>query len=274
MKKTLMILVFVSMFAYVEGQSWISNGSSFYVSPTTTNVAIGNTTASSKLEVRSSTTKQSPFRVLNSTGQTKIRVHSNGGVSIGNDNEPPVDGLHLENHFEMKFMKWMGYGPRAELQNRLLLNHTGVHGYIDFKDNLHFRADRNWISALTLYGNGSVGVGFGTTYNAGDYRNQGYKLAVNGGIICEEIKVIVDVPDADYVFKDGYFLMPLSEVEQFINENAHLPDIPSAESFRENGYKVGEMDGMLLRKIEELTLHIIKLDKEMKNLQEELGREK
>ncbi|MBG0783213.1 MAG: hypothetical protein H0S84_13160 [Bacteroidales bacterium] len=254
MKQTTLLLsfLFISMVAF--SQSWQISGNTYYVNPTTTDIGIGTSSASSKLEVKSSTTKQSPFVVKNQYGQTKLKVHPNGGVSIGNDLNPPVDGLAVENHLVMNFYKWMGFGPTDEGTNRLQLHHNTVHGYVDYKDNLHFRADRNWISSLTLYGNGSVGVGFGTTYNAGDYRNQGYKLAVNGGIICEEVKVIVDVPDAGYVFDEDYDLTPLNVIEQFVKENKHLPDIPSAEQFKKEGYKVGEMDEMLLRKIEELTL--------------------
>jgi hypothetical protein len=151
---------------------------------------------------------------------------------------------------------------------RLKITHGGTHAYIDYKDNLYFRADLNHVSALTLYGNGSVGVGFGTDYDQGHYKNMGYKLAVNGGIVCEEVKVIGDVPDADYVFEDNYNLSPLSEVEIFIKENKHLPNIPSAEEFKTNGYKLGDMDEMLLRKVEELTLYIIELEKQIQELKE------
>lgn len=261
-----LFLVFTGFFFYitVTGQSWMPQSGNLYSNPTTTNVGIGLTSPSAKLHIKSSSASQYPLIVSNDVLQSKLIVHQNGGVSIGNNITPPIDGLAVENNFKMNFMKWMGFGPiDEEGQSRLLLHHTGVHGYIDFKDNLHFRADRNWISALTLYGNGSVGIGFGTTYNAGDYRNQGFKLAVNGGIVCEEIKVVVDVPDADFVFENDYKLMSLDKVESFVKTNKHLPDIPSAESFKENGYKVGEMDGMLLRKIEELTLYILQLKKEI-----------
>ena len=161
------------------------------------------------------------------------------------------------------FYKWFGFGPPLEDNPRLLLHHTGTHGYIDYQDNLHFRANKNWISALTCYGDGTVGVGFETTYNQGDYRvPEGFKFAVNGGIICEEVQVIADVPDADYVFDKEYELMTLGDLEAFIQDNNHLPGIPSADEFICNGYKVGEMDEMLLRKIEELTLYVIELKKE------------
>ena len=96
-----------------------------------------------------------------------------------------------------------------------------------------------------------------------------YKLAVNSGILCEELKVMADVPSSDYVFEKEYELKSLSEVEKFVKENKHLPEIPSAQEFKENGYKVGEMDNLLLQKIEELTLYIIDLQKQIEELKQE-----
>ena len=96
-----------------------------------------------------------------------------------------------------------------------------------------------------------------------------YKLAVNSGILCEELKVMADVPSSDFVFEANYNLKPLSEVEAFVTENKHLPDVPSAKEFKENGYKVGEMDNLLLQKIEELTLYIIDLQKQIEELKQE-----
>lgn len=163
--------------------------------------------------------------------------------------------------------KWLMIGGGAEDMPRLNFNGGGTHAYIDYMDNLNFRANKNWISSLILFGNGSVGVGFGTTYNAGDYRNMGYKLAVNGGIICEEVKVIGDVPDADYVFDPDYDIRTITELEDFVVKNKHLPNIPSAEEFKKDGYSVGDMDEMLLRKVEELTLYVIELEKKYKDLE-------
>jgi hypothetical protein len=57
--------------------------------------------------------------------------------------------------------------------------------------------------------------------------------------------------------------MPLSNLESFVTENHHLPEIPSAADFKENGYNMNEMDDLLLRKVEELTLYIIASEKEM-----------
>ncbi len=84
------------------------------------------------------------------------------------------------------------------------------------------------------------------------------RLSVHGEIIANEIKVQVGVP-ADYVFEKNYKLMPLNEVEEFIKENKHLPNVPSGAKIVENGWEVGRMNNLMLEKIEELTLYIIEL---------------
>ena len=111
-------------------------------------------------------------------------------------------------------------------------------------------------------------VGIGTTNLTA---TSGYKLAVDGGILCEEVKVIANVPSADYVFEKDYNLRTLNEVEAFVNENKHLPDVPSAKEFKENGYKMGDMDNLLLQKIEELTLYIIEQQKQIDELKNKLN---
>ena len=71
----------------------------------------------------------------------------------------------------------------------------------------------------------------------------------------------------DYVFGDTYELKPLAEVESFINENKHLPGIPAAGTVEKEGVNIGAMQALLLQKIEELTLHCIRLEKEVTKLQ-------
>lgn len=102
---------------------------------------------------------------------------------------------------------------------------------------------------------GDVGIG---TDNPTD------KLSVNGKIRAKEIKVeTANWPD--YVFEDEYKLKKLEEVEEFIKLNKHLPDIPSAKEAEENGINLGELNAKLLKKVEELTLHLIEKDKEIKS---------
>jgi hypothetical protein len=96
----------------------------------------------------------------------------------------------------------------------------------------------------------------------------GYRLLVKGGMITEKIKVAVagSADWADYVFEPSYKLLPLDKVEAFINENKHLPNVPSAEEMSKNGLDVVNSDSKLLEKIEELTLYIIELNKEIQSL--------
>jgi hypothetical protein len=93
-------------------------------------------------------------------------------------------------------------------------------------------------------------------------------VTVDGKIIAEEIKIqMVDAPD--YVFQPDYNLKTIDEVESFVNENKHLPDVPSAKDFEENGVDQSKMNKLLLQKIEELTLYMIDANKRMEKLETE-----
>ncbi len=92
----------------------------------------------------------------------------------------------------------------------------------------------------------------------------GYKLSVDGSIISEEVKVQMSENWPDYVFDQEYDLMPLDEVNEFIKEKNHLPGVPSAaEVSEENGFHLGEMNRVLLEKVEELTLYILQQQEEL-----------
>lgn len=91
------------------------------------------------------------------------------------------------------------------------------------------------------------------------------KLSVNGNIRAKEIKVeTANWPD--YVFKKDYELTSLAELGEFVRLNHHLPGVPKATEVETNGLELGEMNKILLKKIEELTLHLISKDEEFKNL--------
>jgi len=97
----------------------------------------------------------------------------------------------------------------------------------------------------------------------------GYKLAVAGNIITEKVRVKLQANWPDYVFGKQYELMPLSELEQYIQKHQHLPEIPSAKEVEEKGLDLGDNQALLLKKIEELTLHMIELNKKVEALTEE-----
>jgi hypothetical protein len=94
----------------------------------------------------------------------------------------------------------------------------------------------------------------------------GYRLAVDGKMICTEVLVRTVANWPDYVFSKSHRLPSLEEVEAFIKNNHHLPGIPSAKTLESTGLNVGEMQKLQMEKIEELTLYIIELKKEIEKL--------
>lgn len=98
----------------------------------------------------------------------------------------------------------------------------------------------------------------------GDAETKG-QLTVNGEVITDSIVVNTD-HYADFVFEDDYDLPTLDEVEAFIDENGHLPNIPSEAEAMENGINLADMNVRLLQTVEELTLHMIEMKKEIEAL--------
>lgn len=91
----------------------------------------------------------------------------------------------------------------------------------------------------------------------------GYKVSIDGKVICEEMRVQLNAAWPDYVFAKNYRLKSLGELEYFISQNNHLPNMPSAKEVEKSGFDVGDMNKRLLEKVEELTLYVIQLKKEI-----------
>jgi len=155
---------------------------------------------------------------------------------------------------------------------------------------LRFRSADNADSQFTLYdkfqgenfvflddGAGSIGfympkentkVCIGTTsFTDG---TDVYSLSVNGNVRAKRVKVYTTW--ADYVFEDGYKLPTLEEVEKYIAEEGHLQDIPSAAEVEVKGIELGEMNKLLLQKVEELTLYVIELNKQVQELKKQSNK--
>lgn len=108
-----------------------------------------------------------------------------------------------------------------------------------------------------------------TDKHAGALIPEGYRAAIDGKFIAEEVTVLNSSQWADFVFEEDYQLEPLESVEAYIQENGHLEHIPTTAEVTEKGINLGEMDARLLRKIEELTLHMIDMNERVKGLEQE-----
>lgn len=127
----------------------------------------------------------------------------------------------------------------------------------------NFRIFSNGAERLRIHSTGKISIG--TNSIPGNH-----KLYVNGSIMSTRVKVaVLGSPDwADYVFDESYELKSLEEVDQHIKEHKHLPDVPSTAEMMESGNDLGKTDALLLSKIEELFLHSIEMNEEMKELKE------
>lgn len=114
--------------------------------------------------------------------------------------------------------------------------------------------------ALSWNVNGNVGIG---TSNPGNY-----KLAVEGILGARALKITV-ASWADFVFDNDYILKPLKEVEAYIKENKHLPEVPTALEIEKDGLDVAKIQAKQMQKIEELTLYLIELNKKIEKLENE-----
>ena len=129
-----------------------------------------------------------------------------------------------------------------------------------------YEADLRFLTSglerVRITSGGNLGIGTSDT--------KGYKLAVNGDAIFTKIKVKQYNNWPDYVFSSTYRLRSLKEVELFIRQHQHLPEVPSAKEVEGNGLDVGENQAVLLKKIEELTLYLIEQDKKIETQQQQI----
>jgi hypothetical protein len=140
----------------------------------------------------------------------------------------------------------------AGIQAKLLHGGTGlVAGSLNF----YTKYNSAKVEAVTINPQGDMGIGTASPRE---------KLSVNGKICAHEIKVETS-NWPDYVFEDGYDVGTLEKLEGYIKTNKHLPEMPSAKEVAVNGVELGEMNKLLLKKVEELTLHLIDKDKELQN---------
>ncbi|CAL2093967.1 shufflon system plasmid conjugative transfer pilus tip adhesin PilV [Tenacibaculum sp. 190524A05c] len=202
----------------------------------------------------------------------RMTINKTGKVGVGLTN--PNAKLEVK-HAGTIGGKWNPSGSFLTLNdgaNSLLMDTNEIYGNSTLHigsasgDLLKIRAvptSGGMVDRVVVKANGDVGIGT---------LNPDAKLAVKGKIHAEEIKIDLSVPAPDYVFLENYDLKTIEEVDTYIKEKGHLPNIPSAKVMEKNGVELGLMNMKLLEKIEELTLYTIDQNQQIKSTTKQLQK--
>lgn len=267
---------------------WTANGNHIY-NNNSSNVGIGISSPTSKLTVANNIEIEGsiPAFVMSSTGST-ARINF-----ILDSQEPDFAITQFNNKFYLSRFEGLGFVDDLVISE---LGYIGVGtAVVDVRLTVDEGSDVGPASGGYIQTGLATGLNIGIDNNEIQARNNGassrlvlqndagplqignvvaptgYKVAVNGKVICEELKIQDAVDWPDYVFADDYKLASLDEVRNFIELHHHLPNIPSAAEVESNGIVVGDMQKRLMEKIEELTLYILDLEALSKSMQSEIA---
>ena len=231
------IALLFSTFENLQAQ-WQTSGNNIY-NTNSGNVGIGITSPRVKLDVAGN-------------------VYLGGNTSIGRS------GSHYDEFgYNLGFTN-TNNSYTYKVNNPAASIRMGYNGAIEFRTAPQGTAGANLIltERMKILQNGNVGIGTSSPAHKLDVTGN---IRATGTIRANEVRVASG--GADFVFADDYSLRSLKEVEQFIIENKHLPEIAPADEMIQNGVNMGEFQIQLLQKIEELTLYVIELEKRLSEVE-------
>lgn len=240
-----------------NNNSYVNNAYSF---------GVGTNSPTAKLHVEGSA------KFSNSNGSESIIIEGSGTTNYaGSYLSMKAGDISTGNAFnQVQFITHRGttgdgyFAFQRRLNNTYhgeLLQYSDVHGWRFFTALNKTSTGTN--EALRITPDGKVGIGV-------DVVPAGYLFAVDGKMLTEKVIVRKSENWPDFVFEKDYILPPLSEIEEYIEENKHLPEIPSASQVEEDGQDLAEMNRLLLKKVEELTLYLIEEHNLNKSQQKEI----
>ncbi|HLF65227.1 MAG TPA: hypothetical protein VI603_15790 [Saprospiraceae bacterium] len=191
---------------------------------------------------------------LNSGGQGRLHLLPDGNVIVGTNAQGPIGKftVHTPNNSD-----GISHVSDGGIVMKTIVGGVSA-GFGTFSNHM-MRIFSNSVAVINIDPAGNIGIGTLDPL-------PGYRLSVNGNMKAKEL-VIETTGWPDYVFDDGYKLVSLHELEKFIHQNRHLPHVPSALDIEENGLHVGDAQKKMMELIEELTLHIIALNKRIESLE-------
>ncbi len=218
--------------------AFVSQSNSVIIGATGALVGIGNSSPKNKLEITQGNNGNSGLRFTNLTSSNTPTISTNQFLTVN---------------------------ANGDVVLAMVGNSKG-----SFRQTANIDASKEWLlndnGYLTNLNSKGVIIGSGV-----GKAPEGYNLYVSKGVLTEKVKIALKDTDdwSDGVFAHDYKLKSIREVEKFVKNNHHLPGIPSAKEMVEHGNDLHETDNRLLTKIEELTLYMIKQNKEMIKLREE-----
>lgn len=188
----------------------------------------------------------------------RINIKSNGNIGIEGNTDPQAP-LSFAASLGKKISLYRGLAGDAGFGvygNELRINSDYSGADITFGyDNII----NGFTERMRIKGSGQVCIG--TTASA-----NGYLVSIGGKVIAEEVRVQLKSAWPDYVFSKNYKLRSLKDVARYISTNNHLPNVPAAADVERSGIALGEMQSKMMEKIEELTLYVIELKKEIEQM--------
>ncbi|MGE8528095.1 hypothetical protein [Chryseobacterium rhizosphaerae] len=196
--------------------------------------------------------------VQNKINEYYIGQYENRVVTFNPENKQSSFGGNINTYGEVtsRSQRIFDYSPTIYLDRS-----ENFGGYIQGIQTRLSDGTNNW-----FFGNAHADT---FVISTGSY-NEGRQLVINrngnaafqGKVEAKDF-VVSATPTADHVFASDYNLREIGDLEKFISEKSHLPEIPSAKEMTDSGLSVGDFQIKLLQKIEELTLYIISLKKEI-----------
>ncbi len=216
------------------------------------------------------TSSTNTFMLRNNLGDTLVRMRDDGRMGIGYNGSSYGRTLNMGgtgiNFYTANEVAFGGAIFPTDT-SLVIWSNSGANNYVVLQPSWGNTGVGTYTPNAKLHVNGTQLIGGNTARIAA-----GYSLSVDGKIIAEEVKVQLSTSWPDYVFGKNYKLMPLDELEESINKNKHLPNIPSAAEVEKDGISLGDMNKRLMEKVEELTLYIIDLNKKNNALAEKVEK--
>ena len=224
-------------------------GNNLILTPTYSNVGIGVFSPAAKLDVRGGLTK-SIYGIIVPT----VNIFTKEDPQVGTGAAIALGGKTGLSTADYAFAYLTGAKENNDDYSGYFAVHTVSGGGVNEVSSANYERFR-------ITSNGNVGIGTSTPRE---------RLSVNGNIRAKEVKVeTANWPD--YVFKPGYKITTLPELEKYIKTNQHLPDFPTALNVENSGVELGDMIKKLLKNQEELTLHLIEQNKKMEILRQQVS---